>query len=225
MFVSCTASICLHIYYFVGEMDKISTFLLLVHLVCSSVAVDIFDQKFGIHYTHTGGSHFGQTLSLYSSAGDNEVLVGAPLDTIPGAVIPETGSTLRCKINLSSVNVSDCEVLDLLDILEEDFVESVGDLTSPLEEKKGMLMGSSLYSSPVSGRIITCAPLYKVITQEPVNHPVGLCHVLESINATSEIFSPCKKVSSCLGVCLVQHSFYIELLINIINNNKLIQAS
>ena len=180
-------------------MVGIPIILLLVHLVCSSFAIDIFDQKFGIHYTHTIGSHFGQSLSLYSSSDGNAVLVGAPLDTIPAAMIGETGNTLNCEIDLTAVNVSNCRPLDLLDILKEDLVGSVEDQT-PLEEKKGMLMGSTLYSSPVSGQIITCAPLYKISTKEPLNLPVGLCHVLERLNSTSEIVSPCKKVSSCLSV-------------------------
>ena len=192
--------ISLYIYIFAGDMDKISIILLLVHLICVSFAIDIFDQRFGIHYTHTVGSHFGQSLSLYSSFGETAVLVGAPLDTIPTAEITETGSTLRCRIDFSVSNISDCEPLDLKEILEDDFIENVGDFSGPIEEKKGMLMGSSLYSSSVSGQIITCAPLYKIVTQEPINHPVGRCHVLDRLNSTSEIVSPCEKVSSCFRV-------------------------
>ncbi|KAI6660329.1 Integrin alpha [Oopsacas minuta] len=175
--------------------------LLLTHSICNSFAIEIFDQKFGLHYTHTNGSHFGQTLSLYSQklrsgTFQNSVLAGAPLESIPGASRPNTGNTLNCQIDLINDNISNCIPLDLLGILEDNEENSLGDVTQVLEEKKGMLMGSSLYSSAVSGQIITCGPLYKTITVGDIEHPIGLCHVLKGLNSTSEVVSPCR-VNDC----------------------------
>ena len=175
-------------------------FLILTSLH-KSFTIEIFDKNFALQFTHTVGSHFGQSISLYSQnngigPNENVVLVGAPLDSIPGAKIVQTGNTVKCPINLNSHNTSGCQGLDLSGILTDNEVTSMGDVNNVLEEKSGMLMGSSLYSSPVSGQIITCGPLYKTLTVDDIEHPIGLCHVLRGLNTTSEIVSPCKKVSS-----------------------------
>ena len=165
----------------------------------SACPIEIFDGRFALRFSHTIGSHFGQSVSLYSQSNQlgtdgNYVLAGAPLDTIPGAKIQQTGNTLKCQINLNSHNTSGCQGLDLSGILTDNEETRLGDVNNILEEKAGMLMGSSLYSSAHSGHIITCGPLYKTLTPDHVEHPVGLCHVLKSVDATSEIVSPCKQV-------------------------------
>ena len=177
---------------------------LLLSLLHNSFEIEIFDRRHALHFTHTIGSNFGQSISLYSqNIGtrqlENVVLAGAPLESIPGAEIVQTGNTLKCPIDLNSQNTSVCKGLDLSGILMKNEENTLGDVTNLLEEKKGMLMGSSLYSSPESGQIITCGPLYKAVTLDYIEHPIGLCHVLRDLTATSEIVSPCRKVSSVLS--------------------------
>ena len=181
---------------------RVLIFLLLLH---HTLTIEIFDQKFGIQFTHTSGSHFGQSLSLYSyrpASGEKQqaILAGAPLESIPGAALPRTGNTLKCSIDLNAENVTNCEKLDLTSILSGNAIRGMGDSRDDYkEEKRGMLMGTSLYSSHVSGRIITCGHLYRTVTVSDVEHPVGLCHVLNGLNETSEILSPCSKVSSVIS--------------------------
>lgn len=175
-------------------------------LYCSIVVCFTLAHSFNVDvdnivsFRGDNGTGFGYSALLLNNNDGRWVVVGAPRASFPDRTdIKTPGNVYRCKINFTRTEQDECQSLNIRT------TESINrsNLTGFGEDDQ--LLGASM--AHLTDKIVTCAPLWKYISDNKKVHPVGRCHNLDvSLKTTNSKVHVFKNSQS--QVCIKEQICY-----------------